>query len=293
MFENSFKNVVKYMFKNIVALREMFFLILFAMVIFVFGSVVVRINSFKNINEINLFDSKYDVEHIEENLLKGLDNDEFINGRLKNKIITSMYYNNCFDTSMKKVIVSKARCVKKANKIKNDMYGNSSFFPVLFEVKDVSELKSEDNGFIYDNTWGASRNDGGNRVHEGIDIMYSKNKRDEVPIVSISDGIVVKKGWLRLGGYRLYIKASDKLYFYYAHLSSYENDIKEGDKVYAGQILGYMGDTGYGKEGTKGKFPVHLHLGMYYKDDKGKDRALNPYFLLKFLENYKLSYKNK
>jgi hypothetical protein len=292
MFENSFKNVVKYMFKNIVALREMFFLILFAMVIFVFGSVVVRINSFKNINEINLFDSKYDVERIEENLLKGLDNDEFINGRLKNKIITRMYYNNCIDVILKKLIIGKARCVKKANKIKNDIYDNGSFFPVLFEVKDVSKLKGEDNGFTYDNTWGAKRNYGGDRVHEGIDIMYGKNKRDEVPIVSISDGIVVKKGWLNLGGYRLYIKASDKLYFYYAHLSSYENGIKEGEKVYAGQILGYMGDTGYGKEGTKGKFPVHLHLGMYYKDDKGKDRALNPYFLLKFLENYKLYYQN-
>ena len=44
-----------------------------------------------------------------------------------------------------------------------------------------------------------------------------------------------------------------------------------------------MGDTGYGKEGTHGKFPVHLHFGIYYNEN-GEERSLNPYYLLKYLD---------
>ena len=47
------------------------------------------------------------------------------------------------------------------------------------------------------------------------------------------------------------------------HLDSYA-DIEEGDTIQAGDLLGYMGDTGYSKtEGTTGNFPVHLHVGIY------------------------------
>ena len=72
-----------------------------------------------------------------------------------------------------------------------------------------------------------------------------------------------KIGWLPLGGYRIGIRSPGGGYFYYAHLSSYAEDFSEGDKVKAGEILGFLGDTGYGEEGTRGKFPPHLHLGIY------------------------------
>ena len=51
-----------------------------------------------------------------------------------------------------------------------------------------------------------------------------------------------------------------------------------------------MGDTGYSKrEGTTGKFPVHLHLGIYiYKD--GKEISVNPYAALKYVENRKIKH---
>ena len=51
----------------------------------------------------------------------------------------------------------------------------------------------------------------------------------------------------------------------------------------AGDILGYLGNTGYGKEGTKGKFDVHLHFGIYV-DIEGKEVSVNPYYILKWLE---------
>lgn len=53
--------------------------------------------------------------------------------------------------------------------------------------------------------------------------------------------------------------------------------------VKAGDILGYLGNTGYGKEGTKGKFDVHLHFGIYV-DIEGKEVSVNPYYILKWLE---------
>ena len=50
-----------------------------------------------------------------------------------------------------------------------------------------------------------------------------------------------------------------------------------------------MGDSGYGPEGTGGKFAVHLHLGIYVYDG-GEEISVNPYFVLLYLENKKLKY---
>ncbi len=59
--------------------------------------------------------------------------------------------------------------------------------------------------------------------------------------------------------------------------------------IKAGQLLGYMGDTGYGvKEGTRGKFDVHLHLGIYIRTEDIRELAVNPYWFLKYLEQNKL-----
>ena len=71
----------------------------------------------------------------------------------------------------------------------------------------------------------------------------------------MTSGTVAKIGWLPLGGYRIGIRASHGGYFYYAHLASYEKNFQIGEPVKAGQILGYMGDTGYGEEGTAGRIP--------------------------------------
>ena len=110
-------------------------------------------------------------------------------------------------------------------------------------------------------------------------------------IVSITDGVVEKIGWLPQGGYRIGIRSPSGGYFYYAHLSSYAEDFQKGDVISAGQLLGYMGDTGYGKEeGTSGQFPVHLHVGIYVRNEEIPELAVNPYWFLKYLEQYKLKY---
>ena len=60
-------------------------------------------------------------------------------------------------------------------------------------------------------------------------------------------------------------------------------------EIKAGDVLGYMGDTGYGLEGTRGKFPVHLHVGVYFYTN-GQEMSVNPYWLLRYLEHHKLKY---
>lgn len=129
------------------------------------------------------------------------------------------------------------------------------------------------------------------RRHEGCDIMGSQMPRGYYPVVSMTDGIVEKIGWLEMGGWRIGIRAPGGAYLYYAHLYGYARGFREGDKIKAGDLLGYMGDTGYSKiEGTTGNFDVHLHLGIYIRTDHNEEMSINPYWILRYLEKHRLSF---
>lgn len=150
-----------------------------------------------------------------------------------------------------------------------------------------------DNLYYYD-TYGSERTYGGDRTHEGCDIMTHNNIRGEFPVVAVCDGIIENVGWLELGGYRIGIRSQSGVYYYYAHLYNYEEGIIEGATIQAGQVIGYIGDTGYSKvEGTTGNFDVHLHFGIYLTDDKGCEYTVNPYYMLKKLEKYVINYSFK
>lgn len=160
-----------------------------------------------------------------------------------------------------------------------------TFQSILADIKcfPVDRANKGRENVYFQDSWGNSRSYGGKRVHEGTDIMTTNNVRGYFPIVSVSDGVVEKRGWLPLGGYRIGVRSPKGTYFYYAHLERYEKDTEEGSRVKAGQILGYMGDSGYGPEGTVGKFDVHLHFGIYTKI-AGKEVSINPYEILRLLE---------
>ena len=147
---------------------------------------------------------------------------------------------------------------------------------------------SQQNGSLskswgFDDGYGEGRSYGGSRRHEGIDIMAVGADAGELEVQSVSDGTVEQMGWLELGGYRVGIRSPGGLYFYYAHLDSYAN-LKEGDPVKAGDFLGFMGDSGYGEEGTTGKFPVHLHVGIYLNRGE-QEISINPYPVLCYLKD--------
>lgn len=148
------------------------------------------------------------------------------------------------------------------------------YFPIPQSTKNMPYVE-------FENSWKYERTYGGKRFHEGCDIMALKNVRGVYPVVSVCDGTVEKMGWLEKGGYRVGIRSDSGIYYYYAHLSEYAG-IKEGDRVLAGELLGFMGDTGYSTvEGTTGMFDVHLHFGIYVNDRYGNEISLNPYYFLK------------
>lgn len=137
---------------------------------------------------------------------------------------------------------------------------------------------------FFENSYGEARNFGGRRSHEGVDIFGEKDMEGYYPVVSVTDGVVEQIGWLPLGGYRIGIRSYYGGYFYYAHLSAYGKAYQEGDSVRAGEVLGFMGSTGYGPEGTDGKFPVHLHFGIYISTANREEMSVNPYPILLLLE---------
>lgn len=112
-------------------------------------------------------------------------------------------------------------------------------------------------------TWGGARSQG--RSHEGIDIFAPRG----TPIQATTQGIISKVGNNRLGGRVVVIIGPGGAGHYYAHLESYA-DISPNDWVNAGDIIGYVGNSGNAK-GT----PPHVHYGIYING-----RAVNPYPLL-------------
>ena len=163
------------------------------------------------------------------------------------------------------------------------IWNTVKYFPIPESEKPGRKFVS------FADSWMEERNYGGKRGHEGTDLMAGENVRGLYPIISITDGTVAKIGWLEKGGNRIGIWTEAGADFYYAHLDSYAN-LKVGDQVKAGQLLGFMGDTGYGEAGTKGMFPVHLHLGIYIYPD-GTEMSINPYAILKYAEQKKLRYR--
>jgi hypothetical protein len=130
--------------------------------------------------------------------------------------------------------------------------------------------------YSYKNTWGDARGWGGRRIHEGTDIFADYG----VPVRSTCYGIVELKGWNKYGGWRVGIRDINNTYHYFGHLNGFADNLHEGQIVEPGTIIGSVGSSGYGPPGTAGKFPPHLHYGMY-KDNGYTEWSFDPYPHLK------------
>lgn len=179
---------------------------------------------------------------------------------------------------------------RKLKQAYETVLGDLKYFPIpASSVRDTPDVVFE-NGWMEGRSYGTD-GEGKGRHHEGCDIMGGKMPRGYYPVVSVSDGTVERVGWLEMGGWRIGIRSPNGAYLYYAHLYDYAREFKEGDQVKAGELLGYMGDTGYGKtEGTTGNFDVHLHFGIYIRTDHKEEMSVNPYWILKYLEKRRLTF---
>ena len=140
--------------------------------------------------------------------------------------------------------------------------------------------------YTYHNTWGDRRGWGGLRIHEGTDIFANYG----TPVLSTCYGFIELIGWNRYGGWRIGIRDIHNNYHYFAHLNNFRKGLKKGDIVKPGDLIGAVGSSGYGPPGTSGKFPPHLHYGIYRFNGKNT-YSFDPYPLLKKWERE--AYKEK
>ena len=92
----------------------------------------------------------------------------------------------------------------------------------------------------YGNTFGAFRGDVAGNWHHGDDIFAPLG----APILACADGLVFSVGWNDVGGNRLWLRDSQGNEFYYAHLSAFTPVARNGMHVKAGEMLGFVGNTG-------------------------------------------------
>lgn len=150
-------------------------------------------------------------------------------------------------------------------------------------------------GYNHCSDFGNRRSFGFARKHLGNDLMGSLG----TPIVAVEGGVIEAMGWNRYGGWRIGIRSYDsKRYYYYAHLQKdhpFAEGLQVGDTVQAGDLIGFMGRTGYSdRENVNNIETVHLHFGMELVFDESQKECnseiwVNVYDIVRLLSNHRSS----
>lgn len=163
-------------------------------------------------------------------------------------------------------------------KVWEKRYGLKAFLPIAknFPYSDFDDF-------------GVSRNYGYKRKHLGHDMMGQVG----TPVVAVESGYIEALGWNQYGGWRIGIRSFDKKrYYYYAHLRQnfpFNKSLQEGSIVTAGDVIGYLGRTGYSaKENTNNIDTPHLHFGIQIIFDESQKEGNNEiwidcYNIIRFL----------
>ncbi len=172
------------------------------------------------------------------------------------------YYHNSLDAALGGLLGSYAIEVDGQWK---PAYGLKAFSPIAAGY-----------GYSHCDDFGNERSFGFARKHLGHDMMGSQG----TPIVAVEGGVVEAMGWNRYGGWRVGIRSFDsRRYYYYAHLQKdhpFADGLAEGDMVQAGDIIGFMGRTGYSdRENTNNIETVHLHFGMELIFDESQKECIS------------------
>ncbi len=146
-----------------------------------------------------------------------------------------------------------------------DSYGLKVFSPI-----------AKGYGFSHYDDFGNGRSFGYRRKHLGNDLMGSVG----TPIIAIESGTVEVAGWNMYGGWRVGIRSFDKKrYYYYAHLRKghpFPKSMAEGQIVKAGDVIGYLGMTGYSRKENVNNINVpHLHMGIQLIFDECQKDGIN------------------
>ena len=193
------------------------------------------------------------------------------------------YYKEAYSAALGGLVGEyQQECIDEAGNVTyEDKYGLKGYFPLA-------------KGFEYSHydDFGVGRSYGYKRRHLGHDMMGQTG----TPIISVESGIVEVLGWNQYGGWRIGIRSFDgKRYYYYAHLRQnypYAEGLAEGSVVTAGDVIGYMGHTGYStKENVNNIEVTHLHWGLELIFDESQKESDNEiwidlYALTRFLAKH-------
>ncbi len=122
----------------------------------------------------------------------------------------------------------------------------------------------------YGDTWHAPR--GAGRLHEGVDLIAAEG----LQLYAVVDGTISKQYVDFVGstaGNGLRVAQDNGTYFTYLHLSAFAEGIAVGTRVTAGQLIGYVGQTGSAAT-------PHLHFEVH----PASGGAVNPYPLIKAID---------
>ena len=130
----------------------------------------------------------------------------------------------------------------------------------------------------YSDTFGAVRSN--STYHQGDDIFGTLGQ----PLVAVTAGTVFSVGYDANGGNRLWLVDASGNQFYYAHLSAFSLAAKDGAQVRAGEVIGFMGNTG-----DAAQTPVHLHFEVHPVSllYLGEDGTVDPTFYLNAWQHLK------
>ena len=113
------------------------------------------------------------------------------------------------------------------------------------------------------------------RRHDAIDIMAGEG----TPVIAAADGTIEKLFNSDRGGITIYERSGDqKWVYYYAHLSAYAPELREGQRVKRGQMIARVGHTG-----DASATAPHLHFAinqMAAGERWWNGTPINPYPLL-------------
>lgn len=200
-----------------------------------------------------------------EALKKQLDGKKDISGLVKNQKLYT-YYKEAYGAVLGGAmgLYTQVDISEDGREVKAEKYGFRLFSPIA-------------GGYYYTDydDFGAARSYGYKRSHLGHDLLGSVG----TPITAVESGYVEACGWNQYGGWRIGIRSFDgKRYYYYAHLRKGHpyNDIYDGKIVNAGEVIGYLGMTGYSaKENVNGINTPHLHYGLQIIFDPSQKDGVN------------------
>lgn len=195
------------------------------------------------------------------------------------------YYHDAYDAALGGLVGNYAIEVEEnGQSVWKSSYGLKAFSPIAAGY-----------GYSHFDDFGVGRSYGFARKHLGNDLMGALG----TPITAVEGGTVEAMGWNQYGGWRVGIRSHDRRrYYYYAHLrkdTPFAPGLQEGDTVQAGQLIGFMGRTGYStRENVNNIETVHLHFGLELIFDESQKECnseiwIDVYNIVRLLNRHRAS----